>query len=106
MHEFFHNRAKHIVDYSGQESAYLDARKEYRAGETVTVYYYGIATDTAYSFFLDGTPLQPAYDAQRGYKLQFVMPAHDVRLQCVKRNTMICDAGVLPVQTDAADAKE
>ena len=45
---------KFKVDYCGEKFAYKNAKDEYRAGEKVTVYYWMIATDTDYSFWLEG----------------------------------------------------
>lgn len=80
---------KYKVDYCGQQSQYRGARDEYRAGAKVTLYYDLIATDTDYSFTLDGEPLNPGYDERRGYVIQFTMPDHDVTLQCISRNSMM-----------------
>ena len=68
------------VDYNGQKDLYEGARDSYRAGETVTLYYPYIATDTDYSFTLDGEPVKMEYDEQKGIVLSFVMPDHDVSL--------------------------
>ena len=76
------------VDYSGQKDLYEGARDSYRAGEQVTLYYPMIATDTDYSFCLDGEFLNPDYSEDRGFILRFTMPDHDAVLQCLSRNTM------------------
>ena len=80
---------KYRVDYGGDKSSYLDAKDTYRAGKTVTVYYYLIATDTDYTFYLDGMRLNPLYSEGKGYKIEFTMPAHDVKLKCASRNSMV-----------------
>ena len=80
---------KYKVDYCGQKFGYANARDEYRAGEKVTLYFNMIATDTDYSFSLDGAELTRDYDTQKGFILSFIMPDHDVKLYCVSRNTML-----------------
>lgn len=80
---------KYKVDYCGQKFQYQNAKDQYRAGEKVTLYYFMIATDTDYSFSLDGAELSRDYDAQKGFVLSFTMPDHDVRLYCFSRNTML-----------------
>lgn len=80
---------KYKVDYCGQKSEYKNARDEYRAGEKVELYYPLIATDTDYSFSLDGAELTRDYDTQKGFILRFTMPEHDVKLHCFSRNTML-----------------
>ena len=80
---------KYNVDYEGQKSFYKGARDSYREGERVRMYYFMIATDTDYSFFLDGERLNPAYDERKGYIIEFTMPAHDVKLICESKNSML-----------------
>ena len=76
------------IDFSGEESWYEGAKKTYREGETVTLYYNLIATDTDYKFLLDGEPINFGYDDEHGFVITFVMPAHDVKLECETRNSM------------------
>ena len=80
---------KYKVDYCGEKYAYKNAKDEYRAGEKVTVYYWMIATDTDYSFSLDGAELSRDYDTKKGFILSFSMPNHDVVLHCFSRNSML-----------------
>lgn len=80
---------KHKVDYCGEKYAYKNAKDEYRAGEKVTLYYWMIATDTDYSFSLDGAELSRDYDTKKGFILSFIMPDHDVVLRCFERNSML-----------------
>ena len=79
---------RYRVDYCGQKSAYTGARNSYRAGQTVVLYYEMIATDTDYAFYLDGEALRFSYDDRRGFIIEFVMPEHDVTLECRSRNSM------------------
>ena len=80
---------KYKVDYCGKKFEYRNAKDEYRAGEKVTLYYWMIATDTDYSFSLDGAELSRDYDTKKGFILSFVMPDHDVVLHCFSRNSML-----------------
>lgn len=80
---------KYKVDYCGKKFEYRNARDEYRAGEKVTLYYWMIATDTDYSFSLDGAELSRDYDTKKGFILSFIMPDHDVVLHCFERNSML-----------------
>lgn len=76
------------VDYCGEKGAYIGAKDAYRTGETVTLYYDLIGTDTDYAFYLDDRLLQTDYEPEKGYILKFVMPGHDVKLECRTENTM------------------
>ena len=82
---------KYKVDYCGQKMAYPNAKDVYRAGEKVTLYFDMIATDTNYSFTLDGDELMRDYDREHGSVLSFTMPDHDVKLHCLSRNTMLVE---------------
>ena len=79
---------RYAVDYCGEKDAYKGAEDTYRAGAQVTLYYDLIATDTDYSFYLDGERLLQDYDDSCGFIIRFTMPEHDVKLECVTRNTM------------------
>jgi len=82
------NEPKYKIDFGGSEGAYRGAKKAYRAGEQVTLYYDLIATDTDYSFYLDGEPIDFNYDEKKGFVIRFTMPEHDVKLECSPRNSM------------------
>ena len=75
-----------ILDRYGFEAK----KTKYHAGETVTVYYSMIATDTDYSFYTDSedVSLTQKYDGKHGYVFTFTMPEHDVRLFVDSRNSM------------------
>lgn len=85
-------KAVYAVDYRGQKDEYLDARDTYKAGEKVKLTYYLIATDTDYSFYLDGERLNPDYKEGKGFILEFTMPDHDVQLECRAVNSMVRSA--------------
>ena len=90
------------IDFSGQDYAYLSepydrnrepkpARKQYRAGEQVVLYYFMVATDTDYTFVVDGMAVQPDFERSTGFIIRFTMPDHDVTIRCIERNTMLPD---------------
>ncbi len=80
---------KYKVDYCGRKFEYKNAKDEYRAGDRVTLYYWMVATDTDYSFGLEGAELSLGYDARKGYVLSFTMPENDVKIHCSSRNSML-----------------
>lgn len=75
------------VDYGGKQMFYQGAEDAYPAGAEVTLYFDLIATDTDYTFLLDGETLNVGYEDE-AYKITFTMPEHDVKLECIMRNTM------------------
>ena len=79
---------KFRVDYCGQKDSYKGAKDSYRAGQTVKLYYDLIATDTDYSFYLDGKSIKTEYSEKNGFLIYFVMPSHDVKLECRSYNSM------------------
>ncbi len=79
---------RYHVDYDGEMDFYEGAKESYRVGERVDLYYDLIATDTDYTFLLDGESINFSYSDDRGFEISFVMPDHDVKLECVTRNTM------------------
>lgn len=67
-------------------------KTSYEEGETVTVYYDLIATDTDYTFTCDSdVKMERDYDGQHGYVFVFTMPDHDVTLHVESRNSMEYD---------------
>ncbi len=77
------------VDYNGQKSSYENARDSYKAGEKVEFYFRYVATDTDYSFYLDGKKLNPLYEEDKGYVIKFTMPSHDVSVKWKSTNSMM-----------------
>ncbi len=80
---------RYQVDYDGEMDFYEGAKESYRAGEQVVLYYDLIATDTDYTFLLDGESINYSYSDDKGFEISFVMPDHDVKLECVTRNSMM-----------------
>ena len=87
-------RKKYNVDYKGQKASFENAKDSYRAGDTVTVYYNFIATDTDYAFYLDSERLNTGYDSKKGFIISFEMPDHDVTLTVEHRNSMVAEPDI------------
>ena len=79
------------MDYGTGKNLYEGAEDTYRAGEKVELCYDLIATDTDYTFLLDGEPVRYDYDEKRGFVLTFIMPDHDAVLECRMKNSMEYD---------------
>ena len=84
---------KYKLVFDGRGSSFENAKSSYRAGQTVTLYFPNIATDTDYSFFVDGEAFNADYDEKNGYVISFTMPAHDVTVGYTSRNSMEYDPG-------------
>ena len=84
-------RKRFSVDYSGQKQFYHLAKDDYREGQMVVLAYDMIATDTRYTFLMDGKEIHPDYDEEKPYIISFRMPAHPVTLQCTTVNLMVCE---------------
>ncbi len=74
---------KYKVDFFGDEYAF-------RPGKKVTLYFDLIATDTNYSFYMDGEYFNCTYDEKRGFVFEFVMPEHDVVFTMDAKESMVC----------------
>ena len=80
---------KYKVDYNGHKAAFPGAKDSYRAGEKVRLVYDIIATDTDYSFHVEGAEYRIDYSDGEGYVVTFTMPNHDVSVQVESRNSMV-----------------
>lgn len=78
---------KYKMEYDSKD-LYRGAKDSYKAGQTVTLRFPYVATDTSYGFYLNGVPIDKTYSDMGGYKLTFVMPPYDAKLECVTRNDM------------------
>ena len=87
---------KYKVDYNGQKDSFEGARDYYRVGEKVSLAFGMIATDTDYSFYVDGEKVNPKYDEKKGYIIEFVMPERDVSVKWSSRNSMMYDPNANP----------
>ncbi len=80
---------KYNVDYGDSKEAFRGAKDAYRAGQEVTLCYPHIATDTDYTFYVDGKRVNPDYSDKDGFTIAFTMPAHDIRVRVEEKNTML-----------------
>ena len=83
---------KYKVDYCGSKESFRGAKDSYRAGLEVTLRYPHIATDTDYTFYVDGKRVNPDYSDKDGFTIAFTMPAHDIRVRVEEKNTMLPEA--------------
>ena len=70
-----------------ENSGFTSEKKRYAEGETVTVRFDMIATDTDYFFDFDGLEYTQSYDG--GYVFTFTMPDHDVTPTVRWKNSMV-----------------
>lgn len=77
------------VDYHGQEDFFDGAKSSYEEGEHVRLTYGIIATDTDYSFYVDGESYNAKWDDRLGYVIEFDMPDHDIEVYYTSRNSMV-----------------
>ncbi len=82
-------KKKHKLIFA--EYGFTSKKTSYAVGESVTVYYDLIATDTDYSFYVeeDDVDLHRDYDTAHGYVFMFAMPDHDVTIHVSSRNSML-----------------
>ncbi len=64
-------------------------RSEYKEGEHVEVAYPYILSDVNYSFQVDVERVQVSYEGHTAV-LQFVMPNHDVSVDCTREYAIFC----------------
>lgn len=76
------------VDYHGQEDLFQGAKASYAEGTKVKLTYDLIATDTNYSFYVDGERANAEWK-DNAYVIEFIMPSHDIEVYCESKNTMI-----------------
>lgn len=71
------------------EGLFENVKKGYKAGEKVKIYFPYVATDTDYTFYLDGERISPSgYSDNKGYLIEFAMPECDVELSVESKNSM------------------
>lgn len=78
---------KYQVDYCGEKSSYQGAKSSYKPGVEVKLYYKDFMPDREYTFYLDGECLPLEFDT-KGAVIRFVMPEHNVKLECRTRDSM------------------
>ena len=76
------------MEYDSKD-LYRGAKDSYKAGQKVTLHFPYVATDTSYRFYLSGKAIDATYSDFGGYKLEFVMPPYDAKLECVTKNDMV-----------------
>ena len=87
----------YTLDFGGANFMYLDPRTNeppksiYFVGEEVCFRLEIWATDTRYTFYLDGQEINASYDEKYGYCFHFPMPDHDVTFTYTTENTMVYD---------------
>ena len=79
---------KYEIDYCGAKSSYQGAKSSYESGAEVELYYKNFVPDMEYSFYLDGEYIPLEFDT-KGAVIRFVMPEHDVKLECRAKNSML-----------------
>ncbi|MBQ9664251.1 MAG: hypothetical protein IJV40_13980 [Oscillospiraceae bacterium] len=102
-------KQKYKLSFDGY--GFESGKTEYAAGESVTVYYDFIATDTDYRFFIDDDiSMEQRYDDKHGYVFTFRMPEHDATLHVESHNSMLyvppldhMDAGIKGVSAPLGD---
>ncbi len=77
---------KYKVHYNKNKSCFSNAKDSYRAGEQVTLIYPFIATDTDYSFSVDGAD----------YKLNYTDEGNDHIILCTVGATLAVARGCFP----------
>ena len=82
---------KYNVDYCGGKDMFQNAKSAYREGKKVTLYFDEIATDTSYTFYVDGETVSPLYEEGKGFVIEFTMPDHDITIDYDMRNDMEYD---------------
>jgi len=78
----------YTIEYDSKD-LYSGAKDSYKAGQKVTLHFPYVATDTSYRFYLSGKAIDATYSDLGGYKLEFVMPPYDAKLECVTKNDMV-----------------
>ena len=77
------------VDYCGAKDFYANAKDTYKSGEEVELIFELVATDTDYTFYLDGKSENlDVHGTGNGFVIRFTMPDHDVKLSYSEKNSM------------------
>lgn len=90
---------KYKVDYQGQKQFFSGAKDSYPAGAKVKLVFDLIATDTDYTFYVDGKPFNADWKNE-GYVLEFEMPDHDIEVYYDSVNSMTYVEVYEPDQTE------
>ena len=77
------------VDYCEAKDLYANAKDTYKAGEEVELMFDLVASDTDYTFYLDGkTENLDVHGTGNGFVIRFTMPDHDIKLDYSEKNSM------------------
>ena len=63
-------------EWDGIKSSYME-------GERVIIYYQVIATDSNLNIVVDGESVPVTFDSDKGFRVEFTMPGHDVEVRGV-----------------------
>lgn len=89
MSRLFESEKKiYKVDYRGQMNRFDGAKENYVEGTEVEILYSLIATDTDYTFYVDGQEVSVEWNDKKGYIIRFTMPNHDIEVYCNEKNSM------------------
>ncbi len=83
------DKTKYEVDYCGQKDSFTNAEDSYEEGENVELYFPYVATDTNYSFYVEGADCKIDYADDKGYIISFTMPANSVKVWYESVNSMM-----------------
>lgn len=93
---------KYKVNYEGGKFGFTNAKDSYAAGQKVELVFGEIATDTDYSFYVDGADYQT--DWKNGaYVISFTMPDHDVTVRVEAQNSMAYMTPVMLLEWNIPD---
>jgi len=71
------------------DGLFTNVKKGYREGQQVKIYFPYVATDTDYTFYMDGERYSDyEYSDSKGFVFTFTMPARDVTLDFDSKNSM------------------
>ena len=74
--------------YKLTANGFENVKDSYREGEKVKIWYPYIATDTDYWFTSEDVEFHQDYTEEKGFIVEFVMPAKNVEIVIHSRNTM------------------
>ena len=86
---FESGKKQYKVDYHGQINLFNGAKESYAEGTEVEISYNLIATDTDYTFYVDGKKVNAEWNSEKGYIIRFSMPDHDIEVYRTSENTMM-----------------
>ena len=93
-----------VIFQRGMISGFSSEKTYYAPGEEVEVIYYGLMTDTSYTFYVTTKDHKVIYDDRNFYRITFVMPEHDVELSCGIQSIMTYNNNSGPISMMGGDA--